>query len=117
MLPYDVTTDLPALCERLIAAGIDEVAQPLRPHKAFLCHSSSDKPMVERIVQRLKRAEILTFYDRHDIGVGMSISETIRQAITEVGYVIVCLSPPTPDSPWVRAEIARRVRLRRRPVR
>lgn len=106
VVTYEDAAELLPACIQLMTEGVEALAVPLKPNKAFVCHSSKDKPIVERIVQRLKQAEILTFYDKHDIGVGMSLTDTIRTAIAEVGYVVVCLSPSAIESQWVRDEIA-----------
>lgn len=106
VIKYDSPSELPSCCIELIRAGIEDVAKPLKPNKVFISHTSIDKPIVERIVQRLKQAEILTFYDKHDIGVGASLRKTIRDAITQVGYVLLCLSPAALASKWVRDETA-----------
>lgn len=106
VIAYENPEELPTLCQQLVIREAGAVAKVMRPYKVFICHSSIDKPVVERIVQRLAQANVLTFYDRHGIGVGMSITNTIRRAIAEVGYVLVCLSPKALESQWVRQEIA-----------
>lgn len=105
-LGYESVADIRKLCLSLLIAGHDAVAKPLKPLKVFMCHSSDDKPIVEDIARRLWQAEILTFYDKHDIGVGKSIRAEIVNAITEVGYLVVCLSPNSLSSDWVRREIS-----------
>lgn len=106
VIRYESVAELPALCRELVRLGVEGVAKPLKPLKVFVCHASVDKPIVERIVQRLNQAGVQTFYDSDSIGVGMNIKATIRRAITSVGYVLVCLSPAAVGSVWVRQEIA-----------
>lgn len=106
VIRYDSPSELPSLCRELVRFGVEGVAKPLKPLKVFVCHSSVDKPMVERIVQRLNQARVQTFYDNDSIGVGMHLKATIRKAISSVGYVLVCLSPAAIVSSWVREEIA-----------
>lgn len=105
VIEYDTSSELIKKCERLTASDMEVIATPIKPLKVFISHTSADKPKVERIVQRLARASIETFYDQHDIGVGMSLKKTIRRAISSVGYVLVCLSPVAIESEWVRDEI------------
>lgn len=102
---YESSSDLPNLCDLLIKEGFYTLPRTLKPYKAFISHSSKDKPKVEKIVQRLNQASILTFYDKHDIGVGMSLKKTIKKAITSVGYVVLCLSKNSIESKWVLDEI------------
>lgn len=106
LIKYDTQSQLPQLCQELIVLGPEVMAKPLKPLKVFICHSSKDKPVVERIVERLNRAQVLTFYDKDSIGVGMNLKKTIKRAISSVGYVLVCLSPASLESEWVRQEIA-----------
>lgn len=106
VIRYNFDSELPTLCLELVRFGIEGVAKPLKPLKVFVCHSSVDKPVVERIVQRLNQAQVQTFYDVDSIGVGMNLKATIRKAISSVGYVLVCLSPAAVESDWVRLEIA-----------
>lgn len=105
VLSYVTDGDLRVHCELLYRSGLTSKARPVRPNRAFVCHASADKPKVERIVQRLKQSGILTFYDKHDIGVGNSLRDTISRAIRQVGYVVVCLSEAAIESTWVRQEI------------
>lgn len=102
---YETSSELPNLCDTLISKGFYTAPRKLKPYKAFISHSSIDKPQVEPIVDRLKQANILTFYDKDDIGVGTSLRKTIKKAIKSVGYVVVCLSNNAIGSQWVIDEI------------
>ena len=103
--PYDHSDQLSGIIERLIQSGIEPASQVLRPNKVFISHSSKDKPAVERMVKRLMQCGINPFYDKHDINVGDNLKKTIQRAISEVGYVIICLSDNAFESEWVRKEI------------
>ncbi|GEM_PF-4436287 len=102
---YETTSDLPKLCRQLLVT-IDSVAVPLKPNKVFLSHSSSDKPLVRDVADRLEEAGIATFFDEADIDVGQSLRKTIQRAISSVGYVLVFLSQKSITSDWVRDELA-----------
>lgn len=102
---YASSAELKRAAGEIARVGVTRYAMSLRPNRVFICHSSKDKPLVERVVQRLKQAGFLTFYDKHDIGVGRSLTATIRRAIANVGYVAVFLSEDALASDWVRDEV------------
>lgn len=97
--------DIKGIVDHLLRVGFKESSEILKPNKVFISHSSKDKPKVERMVKTLKTSGFLTFYDKHDIHVGMSIKNTIRKALRTVGYVVLCLSENAMASKWVKDEI------------
>ncbi len=105
VLAFDGIEDIKKIVDHLLIVGFDNASEILKPNKVFISHSSKDKPKVERMVKKLKTSGFLTFYDKHDIHVGMSIKNTIRKALRTVGYVVLCLSENAMASRWVKDEI------------
>jgi len=103
---YDNISQLHCKVVELLQNGIDSYAKKIRPYKIFICHSTKDKKVVDKINERLNEIGISTFYDKHNIRVGYSLDKTIRQAITQVGYVAICLSKNALKSDWIHKEIA-----------
>jgi hypothetical protein len=58
----------------------------------FLCHSSSDKPLVRSIYKRLQADGITPWLDAVDILPGQNWEIEIRKAIRNCDVVLVCLS-------------------------
>jgi formylglycine-generating enzyme required for sulfatase activity len=63
-----------------------------RKLKAFLCHSSGDKPAVRELYQHLLADGFQPWLDEEDILPGEDWDETIRKAVRQSDVVIVCLS-------------------------
>ncbi|MBN8657314.1 MAG: SUMF1/EgtB/PvdO family nonheme iron enzyme [Anaerolineae bacterium] len=64
-----------------------------RPLKVFLCHSSTDKPAVRELYQKLRgEAWIDPWLDEEDIFPGMDWNLEIQKAIRETDAILVCLS-------------------------
>lgn len=105
VFPFTGTSDIKPIVDSLLLNGFDNSSEFIKPNKVFISHSSKDKPTVERMVKVLKTSGFLTFYDKHDIQVGISIKNTIRKALRTAGYVVLCLSNNATSSNWVRDEI------------
>lgn len=60
--------------------------------RAFLCHSSSDKPTVRALYARLQSDNIRPWLDERDILPGRDWDSEIRTAIRTSDVVLVCLS-------------------------
>lgn len=58
----------------------------------FLCHSSSDKPLVRSLYKRLQADGITPWLDAVDILPGQNWENEIRKAIRNCHVVLVCLS-------------------------
>lgn len=71
----------------------------------FLCHSSIDKPFVEKLAKDLKRLGIQPWVDKWEIKVGDSLLWKINEGIRENDYLGVVLSPDALRSHWVKSEI------------
>lgn len=72
----------------------------------FLCHSSKDKPIVERIYNDLKRENIGVWFDKWEIFVGDSIIEKIEQGLKYKDYLVIVLSTNSVESKWVKKELS-----------
>jgi hypothetical protein len=92
-----------ALWERLSPGSRREMG--LVRHSVFICHSSKDKPFVRKLGDALKAEGVPVWIDEAEIRVGDSIISRIEQAIGDVDYVAVALSPDAVSSPWVQEEL------------
>jgi hypothetical protein len=64
-----------------------------RPLSVFLCHSSSDKPVVRKLYRQLgKEKWIDPWLDAEKLDPGDNWNFEIRQAVRKTDIVIVCLS-------------------------
>lgn len=63
-----------------------------RPLRAFLCHSSGDKPAVRELYYRLRSNGIDPWLDEEDLLPGQDWQREIPKAVRESDVVIVCLS-------------------------
>ncbi len=71
----------------------------------FLCHSSTDKPFVRMLKRQLLNYGVRVWLDEDEIKIGDSLISTISEAIVEMGYLGVVLSPKSVRSPWVKEEL------------
>ena len=76
-----------------------------RPPVIFLSHNHKDRPFVRKLSINLKKHGIESWLDEAEIGVGDSLIEKIQQAIKNVEYFAVILSPNSVNSSWVRKEL------------
>ncbi len=63
-----------------------------RALRVFLCHSSSDKPAVRRLYNRLNREGIDTWLDEKKLMPGQDWNLEITKAVRSTDIVLVCLS-------------------------
>ncbi len=73
--------------------------------RVFMSHSSADKPFVRQLARDLDLHGVRCWLDEAEIRVGESLIQKIRDAIDDVAYVAVVLSPSSVASPWVRNEV------------
>lgn len=73
--------------------------------RVFLCHSSIDKPFVDRLALDLERVNVGVWYDKWEIRVGDSLIEKIQQGLVENDYLVIILSPYSVQSDWVKKEL------------
>jgi hypothetical protein len=83
------------------AMSLRKKEQPERPNRkieephpvrVFLCHSSSDKPVVRTLYGRLLQDGIKPWLDEEDILPGQNWSLAIQRAIRSSDIILVCLS-------------------------
>lgn len=72
---------------------IEDIYQPLRKLRIFLCHSSGDKPVVRLLYIRLQKAGYEPWLDEEDILPGQDWEREIPKAVQRADVVLVCLSP------------------------
>ena len=65
--------------------------------RAFLCHSSLDKPAVRKLYARLRKDGVEPWFDEADLLPGQDWESEIRRAIRQCQVVIVCLSITSVD--------------------
>jgi len=63
-----------------------------RPLRAFLCHSSGDKPAVRDLYQRLRAEGVKPWLDEEELLSGQDWDLEITKAIRTTDVVIVCMS-------------------------
>jgi hypothetical protein len=77
--------------------------------KAFFCHASEDKPVVEAVYNRVLATEpdLEAWLDKYEIRAGESLIERIAAGMDESDKFIVFLSPRSINKPWVKRELRR----------
>lgn len=71
----------------------------------FLCHSSKDKPFVEKLANNLQQIGIKVWFDKYEIKVGESITRKINEGLKSHEYLGIILSPDSVNSEWVWGEL------------
>ncbi len=79
--------------------------------KAFFCHASEDKPVVEAVYQRLKSnaPDIAPWLDKYEIVGGQSLIDRIAEGMDDSDKFVVFLSRISVKKPWVRRELRRAI--------
>lgn len=72
----------------------------------FLSHSSSDKLFARKLAADLQKHGFRIWIDEAELSIGDSLVERIADAINDVDYVGIVLSPESVKSEWVRKELA-----------
>jgi hypothetical protein len=72
--------------------------------RIFLCHSSSDKPLVHEVANRLPKA-IRGWIDEHEMKVGEDIRRTLAKAIKASDFMVPFISRASIPSEWVQYEL------------
>ncbi|MBI1814899.1 MAG: toll/interleukin-1 receptor domain-containing protein [Deltaproteobacteria bacterium] len=73
--------------------------------RAFLCHSSKDKPLVERLANDLLQSGVDVWFDKWEIKPGDSLRRRIDQGISTATHFLALLSPNSLESEWVQTEL------------
>ncbi|MEO9963614.1 MAG: toll/interleukin-1 receptor domain-containing protein [Nisaea sp.] len=76
----------------------------LRP-KVFICHSSSDKPIVRKLALALETRGAQVWLDEWEMLVGDSLLEKIPKGIDTADWLIAVISANTVGSKWVQEEL------------
>jgi hypothetical protein len=73
--------------------------------KAFISHSSIDKPFVERLATDLRtRERIDAWFDKWEIMPGDRIPQKLEEGLANAGILVLVLSPESVNSQWVSYE-------------
>jgi hypothetical protein len=78
--------------------------RPTSP-KAFISHSTKDRPFVEKLVADLNAEGIKTWYSGWDIKPGDRFPEEINRGLEWCDYFIIILSSSSMSRPWVETEL------------
>jgi TIR domain-containing protein len=73
-------------------AGTPGTPSTQRPLRAFLCHSSDDKPAVRDLYRRLRAEGVEPWLDEEELLAGQDWDLEITKAVRTTDVVIVCLS-------------------------
>lgn len=73
--------------------------------KAFISHSSKDKPFVRKLKEDLNFNDIETWLDEDELKVGDQLSDSLMNGITESTHFIIVLSNNIKGSDWVQLEL------------
>lgn len=73
--------------------------------KLFLCHSSTDKEFVRKLVDDLNKRSVGVWVDEREILVGDPIRQKIEDGLKTADYLGVVLSPASVQSEWVKKEL------------
>ena len=76
-----------------------------RQPSVFLSHSSVDKPFARRLANHLRLAGAKVWLDEAQLLPGDSLIERLREAIDNVDFLAVVLSPDAVKSRWVQKEV------------
>jgi len=74
--------------------------------KVFLCHSSSDKELVERFAIRLKLIGGHVWFDKWEIKIGESIVEKVNEGLGNMTHLVIFISKESVEKPWVKKELS-----------
>jgi hypothetical protein len=74
--------------------------------RAFLCHSSEDKPIVEKIANRIRSNGSIVWFDKWEIKAGDSIVEKINAGLEDMTHLLLFVSKSSINKPWVKKELS-----------
>jgi hypothetical protein len=92
--------------------GRDELTRnwPTRSYRrlghVFLCHSSKDKPVVDKVFRELQRLEVRAWYDKYEIAVGDDIVAKIDAGLADAscGLIVLSRNAIKTDARWPGVE-------------
>jgi hypothetical protein len=76
--------------------------------KVFLCHSSKDKLLVDKIFDTLQKSEIKAWYDKYEIDPGDSIFAKINDGLesSDLGLIVLSKNTINAQTGWAKDEMA-----------
>ena len=77
----------------------------------FLSHSSCDKELVEKVANELCHRGIIPWLSFNNLTHGVSLSEKLKEAISDQSAIVLFLSKDATNSAWVREELLEALRL------
>lgn len=80
--------------------------------RPFICYSSGDKAVAERIAVALNEQGVSPWLDKWEIYPGESLTDRIADALSNASALVVLLNPQSSTSRWVREEL--RIALQKR---
>ena len=80
----------------------------------FISHATADDAFVRDLRQALESLGLSVWVDSRNLRGGDKLARQVEQAIEEARQVIVVLSPNTINSPWVRREIRKALKVEKR---
>lgn len=92
--------------DREVVSSIWKRPSPASAFSVFLSHSSSDKPIVDKVFNELHKAQVRAWYDRYEIEPGDSITDKINEGLQSSKLGLLFLSKNFMDrkSGWPMAE-------------
>lgn len=95
MLDFQMSSDANGIFlfpDRKVISSIWERPSPASAFSVFLCHSSADKPLVDKVFNELHKAEIRAWYDRYEIEAGDSITDKINDGLRSSKFGLFFMS-------------------------
>jgi tetratricopeptide (TPR) repeat protein len=80
----------------------------------FISHASEDDGFVKELRAALESRKLPVWVDSRNMRGGDKLAPDINKAIKQARQVIVVLSPKTVNSPWVRTEVTRALKVERK---
>jgi hypothetical protein len=79
--------------------------------KAFFCHASEDKAVVEAVYKRVlaSASDVAAWLDKYEILAGESLIKRIAAGMDESDKFVIFLSPTSIRKPWVDRELRRAI--------
>ena len=73
--------------------------------KAFISHSSKDKPIARKVAEQLRQMGWKVWIDEGELKPGDSLAEKLSSAISEVDIFVIILTNNSISSNWVKYEL------------
>lgn len=73
--------------------------------KAFISHSSLDKPLARKIADEIKVRGHEVWLDERDLGPGQPLASALADALVDIDVFVILLTKNSVSSPWVTYEL------------